>query len=75
MVGMEEVRQPISGQTTMNIVLNESTGYPGRGGGDRLSGSAAQTVYGASENVKMSDIKMDGLPDVGRVLEGRVAGG
>ena len=74
MVGMEEVRQPISGQTTMNIVLNESTDIL-----DEVVVTGFQEVQrklftGASENVKMSDIKMDGLPDVGRVLECRVAG-
>lgn len=74
MIGMEEVRQPINGQSTFNITLNESTDIL-----DEVVVTGFQEVErklftGASENVKMSDIKMDGLSDVGRVLEGRVAG-
>lgn len=74
MVGMEEVRQPINGQTSFNITLNESTDIL-----DEVVVTGFQEVErklftGASENVKMSDIKIDGLTDVGRVLEGRVAG-
>jgi TonB-linked SusC/RagA family outer membrane protein len=74
MVGMEEVRQPINGQTTFNITLNESTDIL-----DEVVVTGFQEVErklftGASENVKMSDIKIDGLSDVGRVLEGRIAG-
>ncbi|MEP2667402.1 MAG: SusC/RagA family TonB-linked outer membrane protein [Cyclobacteriaceae bacterium] len=74
MVGMEEVRQPINGQTSFNITLNESTDIL-----DEVVVTGFQEVErklftGASENVKMSDIKIDGLSDVGRVLEGRVAG-
>ncbi|MEQ9412252.1 MAG: carboxypeptidase-like regulatory domain-containing protein, partial [Cyclobacteriaceae bacterium] len=74
MVGMEEVRQPINGQTSFNITLSESTDIL-----DEVVVTGFQEVErklftGASENVKMSDIKIDGLSDVGRVLEGRVAG-
>lgn len=74
MVGMEEVRQPINGQTSFDITLSESTDIL-----DEVVVTGFQEVErklftGASENVKMSDIKIDGLSDVGRVLEGRVAG-
>ncbi|MFZ1806501.1 MAG: SusC/RagA family TonB-linked outer membrane protein [Cyclobacteriaceae bacterium] len=74
MVGMEEVRQPINGRTSFNITLSESTDIL-----DEVVVTGFQEVErklftGASENVKMSDIKIDGLSDVGRVLEGRVAG-
>ncbi|MCB0492237.1 MAG: SusC/RagA family TonB-linked outer membrane protein [Cyclobacteriaceae bacterium] len=74
MVGMEEVRQPINGQTSFNITLSESTDIL-----DEVVVTGFQEVErklftGASENVKMSDIKIDGLSDVGRVLEGRIAG-
>lgn len=74
MIGMEEVRQSINGQSSFNITLSESTDIL-----DEVVVTGFQEVErklftGASENVKMSDIKMDGLSDVGRVLEGRVAG-
>ncbi len=74
MVGMETARQPISGQTTINITLRESTDIL-----DEVVVTGFQEVNrklftGASTNVKMSDIKIDGMADAGRVLEGRVAG-
>jgi len=74
MVGMVEVRQPINGQRVINVTLQESTSIL-----DEIVVTGFQEVdrklfTGASENVKMSDIKIDGLSDVGRVLEGRVAG-
>ncbi|MGB4973035.1 MAG: carboxypeptidase-like regulatory domain-containing protein, partial [Cyclobacteriaceae bacterium] len=65
MVGMEEVRQPINGRTSFNITLSESTDIL-----DEVVVTGFQEVErklftGASENVKMSDIKIDGLSDVG----------
>lgn len=74
MIGMETVRQPINGQRTINVILKEATALL-----DEIIVTGFQEVdrklfTGASENVKMSEIKIDGLTDVGRVLEGRVAG-
>jgi len=74
MVGMETLRQPVNAQSTINVSLNEATALL-----DEIIVTGFQEVdrklfTGASENVKMSEIKIDGLSDVGRVLEGRVAG-
>ncbi|MCB0489332.1 MAG: SusC/RagA family TonB-linked outer membrane protein [Cyclobacteriaceae bacterium] len=74
MVGMEYVRQEVNNRTTINVTLNEATSLL-----DEIVVTGFQEVdrklfTGASENVKMSEIKMDGLADAGRVLEGRIAG-
>ena len=74
MIGMETVRQPVNNQRVINVTLKEATALL-----DEIIVTGFQEVdrklfTGASENVKMSEIKIDGLTDVGRVLEGRVAG-
>ncbi|MEQ8423849.1 MAG: carboxypeptidase-like regulatory domain-containing protein, partial [Cyclobacteriaceae bacterium] len=74
MIGMQTQRQPINGQTTFNIRLSEEASIL-----DEVIVTGFQEVdrklfTGASENVKMSDIKIDGMADAGRALEGRVAG-
>lgn len=74
MVGMEPVRQPVKSQRIINITMVETASIL-----EEIVVTGFQEVdrklfTGASENVKMSDIKIDGMADAGRVLEGRVAG-
>lgn len=74
MVGMETQRITVTNQNTISVTLNEGTSIL-----DEVVVTGFQEVdrklfTGASDNVKMSDIKINGLPDAGRALEGRVAG-
>lgn len=74
MIGMESIRQTVNGRQTINVTMQEATALL-----DEIIVTGFQEVdrklfTGASENVKMSEIKIDGLVDAGRVLEGRVAG-
>ncbi|HRX01054.1 MAG TPA: TonB-dependent receptor plug domain-containing protein, partial [Cyclobacteriaceae bacterium] len=64
----------VNNRTTINVTLAEATSLL-----DEIIVTGFQEVdrklfTGASENVKMSEIKIDGLADAGRVLEGRIAG-
>lgn len=74
MVGMESVRLPITAGQNWNVKLKESTSLL-----DEIIVTGFQEVdrnlfTGSSENVKMSEIKIDGIVDASRALEGRVAG-
>ena len=74
MVGMETVSRVVSGNQNWNMILQESTAIL-----DEVVVTGFQEVNrklftGSSENVKMSDIKINGVADASRSLEGRVAG-
>jgi len=74
MVGMETQEIPVSGQQNIQVTLKEGTALL-----DEVIVTGFQNVdrklfTGASENVKMSEIQINGLPDASRSLEGRVAG-
>jgi len=74
MVGMESVRRPVNNQSTIDVTMQEATALL-----DEIIVTGFQEVdrklfTGASENVKMSEIRIDGMADAGRALEGRVAG-
>jgi len=74
MVGMETARLVVSADQNWNVTLKESTALL-----DEVIVTGFQEVdrklfTGSSENVKMSDIKIAGLADASRSLEGRVAG-
>ena len=74
MVGMEPTQRVVSANQNWNIVLQESTAIL-----DEIVVTGFQEVdrklfTGSSENVKMADIKIDGVADASRSLEGRVAG-
>ena len=74
MVGMEPTQRVVSATQNWNIVLQESTAIL-----DEIVVTGFQEVdrklfTGSSENVKMADIRIDGVADASRSLEGRVAG-
>ncbi|MEQ8302675.1 MAG: SusC/RagA family TonB-linked outer membrane protein [Cyclobacteriaceae bacterium] len=74
MVGMETSRVPVNNQRLINVQLQEATAFL-----DEVVVTGFQEVdrklfTGASESVKMEDIKIAGLADASRALEGRVAG-
>ncbi len=74
MVGMETARLVVSANQNWNLTLKESTALL-----DEVVVTGFQEVdrklfTGSSENVKMSDIKIAGVADASRSLEGRVAG-
>ena len=74
MVGMETVRMQVNNQRVINVRLREATSILDEVVVTGFNEVERKLFTGASENVKMSDIKIDGLVDAGRVLEGRVAG-
>ncbi len=74
MVGMETARLVVSANQNWNLTLKESTALL-----DEVVVTGFQEVdrklfTGSSQNVKMSDIKIAGVADASRSLEGRVAG-
>lgn len=74
MLGMETQRIPVNQQTQINVTLKEAAALL-----DEVIVTGFQEVdrklfTGASENVKMSEIQINGMADASRVLEGRVAG-
>lgn len=74
MVSMEQQRIAVEDQTFLQIIMIESSEIL-----DEVVINGFQTVdrklfTGASDHVKMEDIKAKGLADVGRMLEGQVAG-
>ncbi|MEQ9426581.1 MAG: SusC/RagA family TonB-linked outer membrane protein [Cyclobacteriaceae bacterium] len=74
MVGLEPVEQTILSEAPIQVTLAESTELL-----DEIIVTGFQEVNrklftGASENVKMSEIKVAGMVDASRALEGRVAG-
>lgn len=75
-VGYKTMEVPVNGKTVVNVVLAEdaeqlsevnvvSTGY------QELN---KKLFTGAATSLKASDVKRDGITDVSRMLEGRVAG-
>jgi TonB-linked SusC/RagA family outer membrane protein len=73
-VGMKTQFITIGSETTINIVLEEDienldavviTGY---------QNIKRELFTGASQTIKAKDIKLDGVPDISRALEGRSAG-
>ena len=74
MISMESQQVTVGNQTDFKITLNEETKILG---GVVITGFQEverKLFTGASESVKMSDIKIQGMPDVSRMLEGQVAG-
>ncbi len=74
MVGMETARLVVSANQNWSLTLKESTALL-----DEVVVTGFQEVdrklfTGSSQNVKMSDIKIAGVADASRSLEGRVAG-
>ena len=74
MVGMETARREVSATQNWRLILRESTALL-----DEVVVTGFQEVdrklfTGSSENVKMADIKINGVADASRSLEGRVAG-
>ncbi|GJM28286.1 MAG: SusC/RagA family TonB-linked outer membrane protein [Cyclobacteriaceae bacterium] len=74
MVGMETTRREVRANQNWNLVLEESTELL-----DEVVVTGFQDIdrklfTGSSENVKMSDIRIEGVADASRSLEGRVAG-
>ncbi len=74
MVGMETARREVSAAQNWRLILRESTALL-----DEVVVTGFQEVdrklfTGSSENVKMADIKINGVADASRSLEGRVAG-
>ena len=74
MVGMESARRVVSGTENWNLVLQESTALLDEIVVDGFRELNRNLFTGSSENVKMADIKIDGVADASRSLEGRVAG-
>ncbi|HNP18836.1 MAG TPA: SusC/RagA family TonB-linked outer membrane protein [Fulvivirga sp.] len=74
MISMETLRIPINNRTSIDVSMSESTAIL-----DEVVVNGFQEVdrklfTGASESLKMSDVKVAGMADVGRVLEGQIAG-
>lgn len=74
MISMEPLKVNIGNRSVIDVVMNESTDVL-----DEVVINGFQEVdrklfTGASESLKMSDVKAAGIVDVGRVLEGQSAG-
>ncbi|MEO1054520.1 MAG: carboxypeptidase-like regulatory domain-containing protein, partial [Bacteroidota bacterium] len=74
MVGMETVEIAVTNQTILTVKLSEKSSLL-----DEVVITGFQEVdrknfTGASENVKLDEIRINGLTDATRALEGRVAG-
>lgn len=74
MVGMETIRKEVSADQNWSVRLEESTELL-----DEVVVTGFQEVdrklfTGSAENVKMDDIRIEGVADASRSLEGRVAG-
>jgi TonB-linked SusC/RagA family outer membrane protein len=74
MVGMEPTRLEVSATQNWNIVLQESTEVLQEVVVTGFQEVDRKLFTGSSENVRMADIKIDGVADASRSLEGRVAG-
>jgi len=74
MVSMETMRIPVNTRSNISIVMEESTEML-----DEVVVTGFQEVdrklfTGASESLKMSEVKAGGMMDVSRMLEGQAAG-
>lgn len=74
MIGMESQEVEIKGNGAINIQLKESTEILGEVVVTGFQEVDRKLFTGASESLKMEDIKVNGLSDVSRALEGQVAG-
>lgn len=74
MVGMEPARLLVSDTQNWNVVLRESTEILDEVVVTGFHEVDRKLFTGSAENVKMADIKIDGVADASRSLEGRVAG-
>ncbi len=74
MVGMDVVRKTVSANQNWSIEMSESTALLDEVIVTGFHEVDRKLFTGSSENVKMSEIKVDGMVDASRALEGRVAG-
>jgi len=74
MVGMEPVRKEVTASQNWNIRLQESTELLQEVVVTGFQEVDRKLFTGSSENVKMEDIRIQGVADASRSLEGRVAG-
>ncbi len=74
MVGMEPVRKEINASQNWNVVLRESTELLQEVVVTGFQEVERKLFTGSAENVRMSDIRIEGVADASRSLEGRVAG-
>ncbi len=74
MIGMETQEITFSGQTNLNIQLKEDAILTEEVVVTGFQEVQRKLFTGASESLKMEDIRPQGMVDVSRVLEGQVAG-
>ncbi|MFY0605658.1 MAG: SusC/RagA family TonB-linked outer membrane protein [Cyclobacteriaceae bacterium] len=74
MIGMESQEVAVSAGKSINVTLKESTQVLGEVVVTGFQEVNRKLFTGASESLKMEDIKVNGLADVSRALEGQVAG-
>jgi TonB-linked SusC/RagA family outer membrane protein len=74
MISMETQRLTVSDNKTINIVLTEEAAILDEIVVDGFRETDRKLFTGASESLKMSDVKAAGMVDVSRMLEGQVAG-
>ncbi|MEO9964174.1 MAG: SusC/RagA family TonB-linked outer membrane protein [Reichenbachiella sp.] len=75
MLGMKEQRLKVSAKNqTFNVKMEEESVALQEVVVNGFQEVDRKLFTGASENLRMADIKADGIVDVSRVLEGRVAG-
>ncbi len=74
MIGYKSQEVPVNGRTTINVTLQEDVNAL-----EEVVVTGYQTIdrklfTGAATTLKGSDVRRDGITDVSRMLEGRVAG-
>lgn len=74
-VGMESQEKKIlKGTSKYNVTLGEAVQEIGEVVVTGITKTDRRMFIGATEQLKMEDVKLDGVPDVSRSLEGRSAG-
>ncbi|HEV8286768.1 MAG TPA: SusC/RagA family TonB-linked outer membrane protein [Chitinophagaceae bacterium] len=73
-IGFETQEIPLGGRTTINIILKEEVGALQNVVITGFQNLDRKKFTGAATSLKADDIKISGVPDVSRMLEGRAAG-
>ncbi|MEQ8927619.1 MAG: SusC/RagA family TonB-linked outer membrane protein [Fulvivirga sp.] len=74
MVGMETTEVVVAGRSVVDVVMQESTDVLQEVVINGFQEVDRKLFTGASENLKMSDVRAAGMVDISRVLEGQAAG-
>ena len=74
MLGMESQIIDVGTQSSINVTLSEESEILDEVVVNGFQEFDRKLFTGAAESLKMSDVKIDGIVDVSRVLEGQVAG-